>query len=195
MRSAAIVLRSLLCLILVFAGALSALPTEAQVVPAAFRGPDTLWAGAEFSLYNPSFPYQSSKKIQGVAAFADFNLYEHFGLEANARFLSLGGFHGETEQSYLAGPRYRMHSWGKLQPWAQTLTGVATIHYPFSIGTANYFAIAPAVGVNYRLRSHWLVRAAFEEQLWLNSPGYANMPDHPLRPSGVSIGMAYRLLR
>jgi hypothetical protein len=69
---------------------------------------------------------------------------------------------------------------------------VGNIHYPFSIGDAHYFDIAPAGGMNYRLNGRWQVRAEYEYQIWLNSPGYANEPQHQLHPNGVHFGIAFR---
>jgi opacity protein-like surface antigen len=168
---------------------------SAQAAPSAFRNPDTLWAGAEYSNFEASFPYESGKRLQGVGAFVDFNFSPHFGVEGNVRFLPIGGFEGVTESSYLAGPRYRFRNFGRFQPYAQGLVGVGKIHYPFNVGDANYFAVAPGGGVNYRLGAHWLLRAGYEYQFWLNSPGYSNQPGHQLRPNGMSIGVAYRLFR
>jgi opacity protein-like surface antigen len=167
----------------------------AQVVPSASRGSDTLWVGAEYSNFNASFPYQSGQRLQGVGAFVDFNFDAHLGVEANARFLPFRGHQGETESSYLIGPRYRFRYLGRFQPHAQGLIGAGNIHYPFNIGNANYFDIAPGGGVNYRLSGHWLLRAEYEYQFWLNSPGYSNQPDHQLRPNGINAGVAYRLSR
>lgn len=181
--------------ILALAAGLWSVPGLAQVVPSAVRGPDTLWVGAEYSNYTASFPYQSGQRLQGVGAFVDFNFNEHLGIEANARFLPFGGLQGTTENSYLIGPRYRLRYLGRFQPYAQCLLGVGVIHYPFIIGNANYFDIAPGGGVNYRLSRHWLLRAEYEYQLWINSPGYSNQPDHLLRPNGMNAGVAYRLFR
>jgi hypothetical protein len=55
--------------------------------------------------------------------------------------------------------------------------------------------IAPGAGMNYRLNSRWQLRAEYEYQFWLNSPGYSNEPDHQLRPNGVHIGIAFRPFR
>jgi opacity protein-like surface antigen len=181
--------------ILALASGLWATPGFAQVVPSAFRGSDTLWAGAEYSNFNASFPYQSGQRLQGVGAFVDFNFNAHLGMEANARFLPFGGFQGETESSYLIGPKYRLRYLGRFQPYAQGFIGVGEINYPFNIGSANYFDIAPGGGVNYRLSTHLLLRAEYEYQFWLNSPGYSNQPDHQLRPNGMNVGVAYRLFR
>jgi len=181
--------------ILALAAGLWATAGFAQVVPSAVGGSDTLWAGTEYSNFNASFPYQSGQRLQGVGAFVDLNFNAHLGMEANARFLPFGGFQGETESSYLIGPRYRFRHLGKFQPYAQGLIGVGEINYPFNIGPATYFDIAPSGGANYRLSTHWLFRAAYEYQFWLNSPGYTNQPNHQLRPNGVNVGVAYKLFR
>lgn len=184
--------RAALCALVLVAG-LRAAPAWAQAAPAAFGGSASLWVGAEYSYVNPSFPYQSNQRLQGAGAFVDYNFHGHFGMEGNAQFLRFGGFHEETESSYLVGPKFRFRYFGKLQPFAQGLVGISSIHYPFSIGDASYFDIAPGGGVNYRLGNRWLVRARYEYQLWLNSPGYSNEPDHPIRPNGLHLGLAYRL--
>jgi hypothetical protein len=165
---------------------------HAQVDPSAYRGSDTLWFGADAAYINASFPYQSGDHLAGFGVFADFNMNVHLAIETSARFLNFGGFESVTESSYLAGPRYRFGRHGKLQPYAQGLLGVGNIHYPFSIGDAHYFDIAPAGGMNYRLNGRWQVRAEYEYQIWLNSPGYANEPQHQLHPNGVHLGIAFR---
>jgi opacity protein-like surface antigen len=175
--------------------ALGGTAARAQVEPSAYRGSDTLWVGADAAYVNASFPYQSGQHLAGVGGFADFNINVRLAIEASAHFLEFGGFESETESSYLAGPRYRFGRYGRFQPYAQGLFGVGKIHYPFSIGDAHYFDIAPGAGVNYRLSSRWQVRAEYEYQLWMNSPGYANEPDHQLRPNGVHIGIAFRPFR
>lgn len=102
--------------------------------------------------------------------------------------MNLGGFEGSTESSYLAGPRIFVLSSSKLQLFGKGLVGVGRIHYPFQIGNANYLAIVPEGGVEYRLADHWMLRAEYEYQFWLNSPGYANLPDHPFAPDAFAPG-------
>lgn len=180
----------LACAALLFA--LASCLAHSQAVPSAYRGSDTLWIGVDGAYVNASFPYQSGQHISGLGVFADFNLKTHISIAGSAHFLRYGGFESETESSYLVGPRYRFNRYGRFQPYAQGLIGVGRIHYPFEIGDASYFDIAPAGGVRYRLDSRWAIGAEYEYQIWLNSPGYANEPSHQLRPNGIHVGIAFR---
>jgi len=170
-------------------------PAKAQVAPSAFGPARSLWAGAEFSNISASFPYQSGRRLQGAGVFADYLLNDRVGLEADARFLNFGGFEGTTESNYLAGPKFFFLNGRKFWPYARFLVGAGKIHYPFAIGNASYLALAPAAGTGYRLSRSWLLHVDYEYQLWPNSPGYANEPDHPLMPNGFHIGVAYRISR
>lgn len=172
--------------------ALGGTAAHGQVEPSAYRGSDTLWVGADAAYVNASFPYQSGQHLAGAGAFADFNINVRLAVEVSASFFHFGGLESETESSYLAGPRYRFGRHGRFQPYAQGLFGVGKIHYPFSIGDAHYFAVAPGGGANYRLNSRWQVRAEYEYQFWMNSPGYSNEPEHQLRPNGVHVGIAFQ---
>jgi opacity protein-like surface antigen len=171
------------------------MPLHAQVAPSAFRNPHPLWVGAEYSNINASFPYQSNQRLAGVGIFADYKLSWPVGVEADARFLHWGGYEGSTESSYLIGPKAYFLSKGRFRPYAKVLFGVGKIHYPFQIGDANYFALAPGAGTGYRLSSRWMLRAEYEYQMWPNSPGYPNEPKHPLSPNGFHVGVAYRVFR
>ena len=73
--------------------------------------------------------------------------------------------------------------------------GNARIAYPYAIGDASYFALAPGAGANYRMSRKWLLRIDYEYQIWLNSPGYANEPNRGLTPNGFGVGVAYRVFR
>jgi hypothetical protein len=177
------------------AAGMVACAAQAQVVPSATGPGRALWVGAEYSNINASFPYQSNQRLWGIGGFADYHLAGHFAVEGEARFLRFQGFYGETEDNYLAGPRYMARRFGKLEPYAQCLAGIGKIQYPFQIGTGSYFAIAPGAGANYRLSRKWTVRGEYEYQLWLNSPNIANEPADQLRPNGFHAGIAYRLFR
>jgi opacity protein-like surface antigen len=175
--------------------ALTHVSLEAQVVPAAYRTPHVLWVGAEYSNFLASFPYQSSRRLSGVGVFADFKLSGRVGLEGDARFLHFGGFADSTESSYLVGPKVYFFAKGRFQPYGKFLVGLGNIHYPFDIGDASYFALAPGAGSSYRLSRRWMLRAEYEYQIWQNSPGYANEPNHELTPNGFNVGVAYRVFR
>jgi opacity protein-like surface antigen len=170
-------------------------PLMAQVAPSAYRTPHVLWIGAEYSNVNASFPYQSNQRLSGGGAFADFKWNGRFGLEGDARFLHFGGFEDSTESSYLAGPKAYFLRKGKFEPYGKFLVGVGKIHYPFEIGNASYFALAPGAGAGYRLSRRWMLRAEYEYQMWPKSPGYANEPKHELTPNGFLVGVAYRVFR
>ena len=175
--------------------ALMAGRAQAQVAPSAYLSPHVFWVGGEYSNLRASFPYQSSQRLSGIGAFADYKLNWRVGLEGDARFLHFGGFEGSTESSYLAGPKVYFFTSGRFQPYGKFLVGAGKIHYPFEIGNASYFALAPGIGSNYRLSRHWMLRAEYEYQMWLNSPGYANEPKHELTPNGVHVGVACRVFR
>lgn len=167
----------------------------AQVVPAGYQDQPRLSFGVEYSNFSASFPYQSGQRIGGLGGFADLTLKSRLGVEGEVRFLHFGGFEGSTESNYLAGPRYLFRSFGNFRPYIKGLVGSASIHYPFQIGDASYLAVAPAGGVSYRLSGSFALRAEYEYQFWLNSPGYANEPHHELMPNGVQIGIAYSIFR
>lgn len=178
-----------------FSAVLLHVPLDAQVAPSAYRAPYVLWVGGEYSNVRASFPYQSSQRLTGVGVFADFKLNWRVGLEGDARFMHFGGFENSTESSYLAGPKVYLFSKGRFQPYGKLLIGVGKVHYPFEIGNASYFALAPGAGSNYRLSRHWMLRAEYEYQIWYDSPGYANEPKHELTPNGFHVGVAYRVFR
>ena len=184
-----------IAMLMTLSAALLHVRLEAQTVPAAYSGAKSLWVGAEFSDIRASFPYQSSQRLEGVGVFADFKLTGRIGLEGDARFLRFGGFEGSTESSYLAGPKGYFFTRGRFQPYGKLLVGVGKIHYPFEIGDASYFAMAPGVGAGYRLSRRWALRAEYEYQIWHNSPGYANEPNHELTPNGFHVGVAFRVFR
>lgn len=166
---------------------------RAQSPPAAIGPAGQVWAGGEYANAAASFPYQSGQRLTGASGFADILVTNRIGFEGEANFLPVGGFEGSTESSYLAGPWAILVFRGRFVPYAKFLVGEGRIHYPFSIGDASYLALAPGAGVDYRLKRHWLLRVEYEYQMWPNSPGYANEPDHELTPNGFHIGLAYRV--
>lgn len=187
-------LRSI-CWMAALAAGLSAHSAQAQTAPSATRTGHALWVGGEYSNISAGFPYASGQRLWGAGAFADYHLTGHIGLEAEARFLRFNSFYGETEDNYLAGPRYLPRNLGRFQPYAQFLVGDGKIQYPFEIGNGNYFAIAPAAGTNYRISRRWSLRGEYEYQLWLESPNIANEPAHRIAPHGFHLGVAFRVLR
>ena len=95
---------------------LSAHSAQAQTAPSATRTGHALWVGGEYSNISTGFPYASGQRLWGAGAFADYHLTGHIGLEAEARFLRFNSFYGETEDNYLAGPRYLPRNLGSCSP-------------------------------------------------------------------------------
>jgi opacity protein-like surface antigen len=166
-----------------------------QVVPSAIGPSHALWVGGEYSNIEASFPYGSSQRLWGIGGFADYHVNGHIGVEAEARFLRFNSFYGETEDNYLAGPRYMIGRFGKFEPYGQCLVGFGKIQYPFEIGSGTYFALAPGAGADYRISRRWSVRGEYEYQFWLDSPNIVDEPAHQIRPNGFHVGVAFRLLR
>lgn len=166
---------------------------QAQTVPDGRGGAASLWAGAEYSSFQAGFPVDSTVRLAGVGAFATYNLNRHYALEMQARFLNLNSWNGESQQDYLVGPRYSFLRGEKLRPFAYFQVGMVKIQYPFQMGTGSSFAMAPGGGVEYRLGRKLSVRGAYEFQMLTNSPDFTNEPHFGIRPSGASIGIAYRI--
>ncbi len=175
--------------------ALGSIPAGAQAAPSAYGPGSSVWVGTEFSNMSASFPYQSGQRLGGVGAFIDFDPNHYLGLEGDARWLKFGGFEGSTETSYLVGPKAFFLQRRRFRPYGKLLIGAGKIHYPFAIGDATYFALAPGAGTEYRLSHRWRLRVEYEYQMWLSSPGYANEPNHELTPNGFQIGVMYGILR
>jgi len=184
-----------ICLLTALSASLLAIATQAQVAPSAIRPNHGLWLGAEYANIHAGFPYESNQRLWGIGAFADYHVTSHIGVEADMRFLRFNSFYGETEDNYLAGPRYLVGIFGKLQPYAQCLVGIGKIQYPFQIGTGRYFAVAPGAGANYRIARRWSLTGGYEYQFWPGSSGVPGEPAHPIAPSGFHAGFAFRLLR
>lgn len=181
-----------ICRLIPLAATLLTLAARAQAVPTA-TGP-LLFLGVEYSNIHAGFPYESNQRLWGIGAFADYHITSHIDAEAELRFLRFNSFYGETEDNYLAGPRYVVRRYGKLQPFAQCLAGVSKIQYPFQIGTGSYLAVAPGAGADYRIDGRWSLTGKYEYQFWPGSPGVAGEPAHLIDPSGFHVGVAFRLL-
>lgn len=167
----------------------------AQATPSASGPARGFWVGAEYANFNASFPYQSNQRLTGYGVFADYFFRNHFGVEADARFLSFLGYHGESESNYLTGPQYRSRTFGKFQLYGQGLAGLGKIQFPFAIGSGSYFAVVPGAGAYCRIAPRWQLRAGYDYEFWLNSPNVTNTPAHNVMPNGVYIGLGFAPLR
>ncbi|HEY3707643.1 MAG TPA: outer membrane beta-barrel protein [Terracidiphilus sp.] len=177
----------------VLASLLFAHPAIGQAVPAGFGPAKGLWAGVEYSNMRAGFPYGSDQRLWGIGGFANYHLSGNLGVAGEARFLRFDSWNGETEDHYLAGPRYGFPRFGRVQPFAQCLLGIGRLQYPFQIGSGTYFAVAPGGEISYRLSRRWALRGLYEYQIWPGSPNAANQPQHTITPSGFHVGVAFRV--
>jgi opacity protein-like surface antigen len=178
---------------LAIAGLFAATGAYGQIVPSAEGDGQSLWVGAEYANLQAGFPNGSNLRLSGVGVFGNFNWNHTYGMEAHARFLNFNSWNGETEQDYLAGPRYTFLHRNKLRPFAAFNVGLVKIQYPFSMGTGTSFAMAPGGGVEYRLSHKWSIRGNYEYQILLNSPDFTNEPKFGIKPNGGLVGISYRL--
>jgi opacity protein-like surface antigen len=139
------------------------------------------------------FPHGSDLRLSGVGVFANFNWNHSIGVEGRARFLNFNSWYGETEQDYLAGPRYTFLHSDKWRPYASFQVGMAKVQYPFKLGSASFLAMTPGGGLEYRVGRKWSVQASYEYQILPNSPNFSNEPKFGIRPNGPQVGISYRL--
>lgn len=178
---------------LTLTGLLLTAAAQGQTVPDATGRSNSLWVGAEYSKMEAGFPNSSNIQLQGIGAWANYNLNHTFGAEGHVRFLNFNSWYGETEQDYFAGPRYTFLHSDRWRPFARFEIGAVRIQYPFSLGTGVSFAMAPAGGLDYRLGRKWAARAAYEYQFLPNSPDFTNEPKFGIRPNGLQLGISYRV--
>ncbi len=180
-----------LCILIL--AALCSADSVAQSAPAAFKSRSSLWVGAGYTNMHASFPYTSGQRMSGYSVLVDFHWLPLLDLESEGAWLSYNGFEGTTESSYFAGPKHRLRSFHRIQPYGKFLIGNGRIHLPFAIGDNGYFALVPGGGATYSLSKTWAFRADYEMEYWLNSPRYANQGQHSFTPNGFQAGIVYRI--
>lgn len=174
----------------------------AQSAPAGSGQPARLWAGAEFSDFNPDYgcannlPFSCAHDLLGIGAVAEYGLWSRFALEGQTQWLVWNGPSGMKESSYLAGPIFRLWSHGKWTISPRFLVGGAMLSLPQ--GTSGYFAYAPGAKVSYFLTSRARVFASYDYQRWPSFNGAAasgasqtGSQAHGLTPNGLSFGAEF----
>ncbi len=163
-----------------------------QAAPSAYDRHINLWAGAEFSNFQPD--YSPSHRLDGIGAFVDWSVTPRIAVEGEMRFLHFNGVSGETQDHYLIGPKMTTLHWVKFRPYAKFLIGVGRNNFPYNIGYGKYFAMAPGGGVDYQLTPRFAVRGDYEYQLWPGAPAIPGQTNNGMTPNGFSVGFAYRFL-
>jgi opacity protein-like surface antigen len=166
---------------------------RAQSAPDALRDNPSFWVGLEYANIRAGFPYGSNLRLSGLGGVASFSWTHHMLIEGRAQYLNWNSWNGETEQDYLAGPRYTFLSGDRVRPFAHLEVGLVHIQYPFRIGSGNMFAVVPGGGLEYRLNRRWSVRASYEYQILPVSPNFTDEPRFGILPNGVFAGFTYRV--
>ena len=154
---------------------------HAQAVPTASRA-GGLQVGAGFTIANSGYEQQS---FQGFAAYADFDLRPHLGIEAEVHQVSSPTGVQSYQRTYEIGGRY-FRPCGPLVPYLKLMFGRGDFNYPFGATDLAYNLFAAGIGADYRIRPSLSLRGEFEMQRWsgFSSPG--------LNPQLVTLGLAYR---
>lgn len=173
----------------------------AQVRPSTAGGGGSIVVGAEGSLFRPDslprgfFPGYTASDLGGLGVFFDIDLKPRWGMEGEVRWLNRHNSEGETQQHYLAGPRYRVYRWHSASAWVKLMMGAGREVFPDDFGHGSYFALAPGGTLDYQLTRRFDVRADYEYQDWPHAPNLGpGVPNNGMHPDGISIGIGYRLL-
>ena len=179
----------------------------AQNPRSAVGGGGSVWAGGEYSNFNPDYacvasnaPFRCKSDLQGPTALFDVNLRSKWGAEGEARWLHWGGLGNMVEANYLLGGRYRIYRWSRMNIWAKFLLGggwITTPYYPQAGSLkGSYFAYVPGISADYPISHRISLRADYEYEIWpsfVGPPTGATLHNHGLTPNGVSVGFVYRI--
>ena len=175
--------RAIFLTLFVLLGAGSA-SLRAQVVASAVHSPLSLTAGGMVSEYNTDYSLQH---IGGVGAYVDLTIFHGIGAEAEGRWQYINGFRGLSQDNYLLGPQFKLHSIWRARPYVKALFGFTNMNFPADIGSGRYTTIALGGGVDLKVTRRWSVRGDGEFQKWPEFQGTS------LSPYGLSVGVGYRI--
>ena len=139
--------------------------------------------------YSYAKPDYGQRSIQGISAFADYDIGLHYGVEADIHYVSLYTPQDLAENSYLIGPRFILPR-GRYKFYGKALFGIGDLviqNQQDNIGrqAGTNFAYAFGGGVDVYATRHIVVRAIdFEYQHWNYLTG--------LTPIVFTAGVAYR---
>ncbi len=171
---------------------------RAQVAEAATGSAPHLWVGVEGSSFNPDYN-KIEGRLDGVGFYGDYDLAHHLGAEAEVRLLDLRKVQGQTQKTFLIGPRINAYRYNKFTFYGKALGGLGLINYPYSPGTTisigygSYFTFAIGGGAEYQIRPRLKIRGEYEWEDYPTAPGFAGQPSNGLTPSGYSVGVSYRI--
>src|SRR3954471_12545784 len=166
----------------------------AQSQYSAERARAAVTMGGSFSFFDAAY---GGDKVMGPVGYADLTpfIWDHIGVEAEGRWLTMNASHGFAEYNYLAGPVYRitLAEQRTLHPYVKGLIGGGIVEFPNHLAVGRYFVIAPGGGVDVSLNRRWKLHADYEYQIWPQAPGIPGISSSAMKPNGVSVGFTYRV--
>ena len=172
--------------------AFSTLPVFAQVAPAVKIGGLPLGVGAGVSDY--SLDYGSGRRMIGISAWADYNLFHGLGVEAEGTSIFADKPSELTrmrQDTIRGGGIYKARPFFGVRPYVKGLVGIASIDFPSSnplYTHDTYLMYSAGGGAEYRVWKTLYARGDYEYQFW---PQYHGQ--HTLNPNGFTIGATYYL--
>jgi opacity protein-like surface antigen len=171
---------------------LSTLPVFAQVAPAVKIGGLPLGIGAGFSDFD--LDYGPGRRMVGVSAWADYNLFHGIGIaaEGNTIFADKPAVLQRMRQdTAMGGGIYRTHTFFGIHPYVQFVIGIGSIDFPSGnpFYTHDTFSTwAYGGGAEYKLWKTLYARGSYEYQFW-----HQYLGPRDLNPQGFTIGATYYL--
>jgi hypothetical protein len=170
----------------------STLPVFAQVVAAGKIGGLPLGVGGGLSDYSIDFGHD--RRMIGISAWADYNLFHGLGIEAEGTSIFADKPDAVTrmkQSTIKGGAIYRARPFWGIRPYAKGLVGLASIDFPSHdpFYTHDDFTMyAVGGGAEYKIWKTLYARGDYEYQFWPNVFG-----PHTLDPNGFTIGATYYL--
>lgn len=173
-----------------------------QASPTASRTAD-LQIGAGYTYVHSDYV---PNNIGGFAFYADYDLFSHYGIEANFHRVrdpnpdALVPSNHFSETTYEIGGRYLRHYYrGRLAPYGKVLYGRGVVNFPAHqrlvdgrletyIDNIGYNLVSFGGGLDYRFNNWLNLRADFEYQHWFASD--QELP-RGLAPYLLTFGAAY----
>lgn len=172
------------------AGLMVCVPTRAQVAPSVKISGLPLGVGGGLSDYY--LDYGQGRRMLGISAWADYDLFHGLGIEAEGTAIDFdrpSTLPRMKQNTIKGGAIYRARAFWGVRPYAKALIGIGSIDFPSNnpLYTHDTFTVtAFGGGVEYRVWSTVYVRGDYEYQMWHQYQGPNN-----LTPNGFTIGATY----
>ena len=157
-----------------------------------------VFAGYSYVRANPATSGVNGFSLNGGSASAAYNVNNwlsgvaDFGGYTNSNILGSGV--SGTLSTYLFGPRVSYRHYSRVTPFGEVLFGVAHTGSSFfnANNSQNAFAMTVGGGLDYRINSHWAVRAAKVDYLLTRFNEFGSSNTQTQNNLRVSTGVVFR---